>query len=197
MAGPRDAVGSQHAFANGAELRHRGLAAVVAPVDAELDTTDPTVEGTGEHHVLDATIEPGAAQMRSVVGSAYLERLTSFADMDEAGHAGEFVAVEEHEGESVGIIGEDADALVETVGSEIERVDIPDLAVLGAGCLERLAMVFAEQLRSAAVADHWTSQFVIPAFAGATVSGHRDPGPPSRNARCDRCDRSRRSFRRR
>ncbi len=65
MAGPGDAVGAHHAFADGAELGHRGLAARVAGIDAELDPADAAVEGALQHHVLDPAVE---ARCRAIDG---------------------------------------------------------------------------------------------------------------------------------
>src|SRR6185369_4323104 len=154
MAGPGDAVGAEHAFADGAKLLHRGLAAAVAAVDAELDAANPAVEGAFQHHVLDAAVEAGAAEMRAVVGAADLQHLARFVDAEIARHSGELVAVEEHEGAVARGRGVEVDALVEAVGPEIVGVDFPDLALLGAGGLERLAVALFEQLGATAVAGH-------------------------------------------
>src|SRR5687767_10447591 len=130
VAGPGDSVPAQHAFTDGAELLHRRLAAPVALVDAELDAANPAIKGPREHHVLDPAIEPGAAQVRTVKGAADLQRTAIFVDAKVARHAGEFVAVEQYEGAVALAAAIEVDALVEAVGAEIERIDLPDVAVL-------------------------------------------------------------------
>src|SRR3954466_14905869 len=75
VAGPGDPVGSEHAFAHGTELLHRCLAPLVAAGDAELDAADAAAERSLQHHVLHATVQTGAAQMRAIVCAADLKHL--------------------------------------------------------------------------------------------------------------------------
>src|SRR5437763_285992 len=152
VAVPGDAVGAEQAFAHGAELLHRRLRARVAAVDVELDAADARGEGAGEHHVLDAAVETGAAEFRSIISPADLEHLARFVDAEKARHAGELVAVEQHEraGARVGDVA--IDRGIEAVGAEIAGVNLPNLAVFGAGGLQWLAMPLTEQFAAAAVA---------------------------------------------
>src|ERR671912_2376335 len=123
MAGPGDPIRAKNALAHGTKLLHRRLAARVADVDAKLDTADPAVEGSLQHHVLHAPIEAAAAQVRAIIGAADLEALPAFVDGDEARHARKLVAFEQDEGAVVTPARERIDRLVEVRRSEINRID--------------------------------------------------------------------------
>src|SRR5688572_2555269 len=147
MAGPGDAVGAHHAFANRAQLLHRRLASLIALVDAELDPAHSAIEGALKHHVLDPPVEACAAQLRPVIGSANLEHAAIGVDAEIARHARQLIAVEQDEG-AVSLTGPVViDALVETLGPKIVGVELPDVLVLGARGPQPIAMPFLEQLR--------------------------------------------------
>src|SRR6478672_11762895 len=125
MTGPGDAVGAEHAFAHGAKLFHRRLAAAVAKIDAELDAAHAASEGALQHHGLHPAVEAGATQLWAIVSAADFEHLPVRVDAEEARHAGKRVAVEQDE-RAVGGVGQiTVDAAVEAAGPEVVRVDIP------------------------------------------------------------------------
>src|SRR4030095_9473976 len=97
MAGPGDPVGAHHAFPHRAELGHGGLAALVALVDPELNPAEDASEGAAQHHILAPQVEAGAAERGPVIGAANLQDAAIFVDTEEAGDAGQFVAVEHEE----------------------------------------------------------------------------------------------------
>ena len=154
MACPGDPVGAQHAFADGAELFHRRLAAHVARVDAELDPTNGAAEGAFQHHVLDAPVEAGPAQVRAVVGTADLKHLPRLVDADEARHARKFLAIEQHKGAIGRRRRKPVDAGVKTLKVERGRVYGPDLMIFGASRPKRITVALLEQLGAALVAPH-------------------------------------------
>src|SRR5579884_3453919 len=142
MAGPGDAVGAEHAFTHRAQLLHRSLAALIADVDAELDATNSAIEGAPQHHVLHPPIEARAAELRPIVSAADLQHLGVGIDTEKARHAGQLTAFEQDEGAVVRVGRVARDALIETVRPELAGIDVPDLAVLGAGGSESLAIDF-------------------------------------------------------
>ena len=149
MSGPRNAIGTHDSFTNGTDFLHRRLGPLVASVDPEFDPPDAAIESALQHHVLDAPVEAGATLMRAIIGAADLQYLTRFIDTEVAGHACKLIAFEQDERAVVGVGYVTIDAVVEAFGTKIVGVNLPDIAVLGAGGFQLLAMFFAEQLGSA------------------------------------------------
>jgi hypothetical protein len=89
-------VGAQHAFASGAELLHRRLAASVALSTRNSTRRYPHSKARVQHHVFSARLKPVPRRLRAVIGAADLERYAARSSIGEmtARHAGELVAVE-------------------------------------------------------------------------------------------------------
>src|SRR4029450_11694292 len=120
------------------------LPPVVPLLDPDLTRAEPAIEGAAQHHILDPQVEAGAAERGPVIGAANLQDAAIFVDTEEAGHAGQFVAVEQDERAVAAGASIERDAVVEAIGSKIIGIDLPDFAILGASGLQRLAIMVAK-----------------------------------------------------
>ncbi len=140
IARPGDALGAQHALLGAAELGDRGLAALVAFVDAEFDAADADREGMVDHQLLEPPVQAGAARVGMDIGVADLDRLRRHVGTQPGGHADEPLAVEDRVGHAELAADQRIEALIEMLRIETRRIDRPDVGVGGAGGSERFAV---------------------------------------------------------